>query len=107
MGYGYLLAAIIMEVIATSGLKAAQGFTVLLPSLVVVVGYAAAFYFLSLSLKTIPIGAAYAIWSGAGVVLISLIGWLLYHQKLDLPTIIGMAMIVGGVAVIRLFSTVA
>lgn len=107
MGYGYLLAAIVMEVIATSGLKAAQGFTVLLPSLVVVVGYAAAFYFLSLSLKTIPIGAAYAIWSGAGVVLISLIGWLLYHQKLDLPTIIGMAMIVGGVAVIRLFSTVA
>lgn len=107
MGYGYLLAAIVMEVIATSGLKAAQGFTVLLPSLIVVVGYAAAFYFLSLSLKTIPIGAAYAIWSGAGVVLISIIGWLLYHQKLDLPTIIGMAMIIGGVAVIRIFSTVA
>lgn len=104
MGYFYLLIAIICEVFATTFLKAANGFTVLLPSLAVVLGYCGAFYFLSLSLHSIPLGAAYAIWSGMGVVLVSVLAYFIYHQKLDWPAIIGMSMIVGGVLIIRLFS---
>ncbi len=107
MGYGYLFAAIVAEVIATSALKAAEGFTVLLPSVAVVFGYVAAFYFLSLALHTIPMGTAYAIWSSAGVVLISIIGAFLYHQRLDWAALVGIAMIVGGVVVIRVFSRLA
>ena len=94
MGYLYLGIAVAAEVIATSALKASDGFTRLLPSLVVVVGYGIAFYFLSLVLKTVPVGVAYAIWSGAGIVLIGLIGWLVLKQPLDLPAMLGMGLIV-------------
>ena len=104
MHWLYLALAIGAEVIATSALKSAAGFTRLLPSIVVVLGYGAAFYFLSLTLKTIPVGMAYAIWSGAGIVLVSLIAWLVFKQSLDLPAIVGMGLIVAGVLVIQLFS---
>ena len=107
MGYLYLGIAVAAEVIATSALKASDGFTRLLPSLVVVVGYGIAFYFLSLVLKTVPVGVAYAIWSGAGIVLIGLIGWLVLKQPLDLPAALGMGLIIAGVAVIQLFSRTA
>jgi small multidrug resistance pump len=105
MTYLHLAIAIVAEVIATSALKASDGFTRLGPSLFVVVGYAVAFYFLSLTLRTMSIGVAYAIWCGAGIILIALIGWLVLGQKLDLPAILGMALIVAGVAVINLFSS--
>ena len=104
MHWLYLALAIGAEVIATSALKSAAGFTRLLPSIVVVLGYGAAFYFLSLTFKTIPVGVAYAIWSGAGIVLISTAAWLLYGQKLDAAAIIGMGLIVTGVLVIQLLS---
>ena len=103
----YLISAIVSEVIATSALKASTGFSKPLPSVVVVVGYLGSFYFLSLTLKTIPVGIAYAIWSGVGVVLISIVAWLLYGQKLDLPALIGMGLIISGVMVINLFSSTA
>lgn len=105
MSYLYLTIAIVAEVIATSALKASEGFTNLIPSLVVAVGYGVAFYFLSLVLKTIPVGVAYAIWSGLGIVLISIIGLVLFQQKLDLAAIIGMGLIIAGVLVINLFSS--
>ena len=104
MSYLYLSIAIIAEVIGTSALKASEGFTRLGPTLITLLGYAAAFYFLSLTLKTIPVGIAYAIWSGVGIVLISLVGYALFRQTLDLPAIVGMALIIAGVAVINLFS---
>lgn len=104
MSYLYLSIAIVAEVIGTSALKASEGFTRLGPSLITILGYAAAFYFLSLTLKTIPVGIAYAIWSGVGIVLISLLGYALFRQTLDLPAIVGMALIIAGVAVINLFS---
>ena len=104
MTYVFLLCAIVAEVIATSALKAANGFTNLIPSIIVVVGYAAAFYFLSLTLRTLPVGIAYAIWSGLGIVLISIAGWVVYKQALDLPAIIGMSLIIAGVIVINAFS---
>lgn len=104
MSYLYLAIAIVCEVIGTSALKATEGFTRLGPSLVVVVGYALAFYFLSLTLKTVPVGVAYAIWSGVGVALITLIGWLVFKQRLDLPAILGILLIVAGVVVIQFFS---
>jgi len=103
----YLITAIVSEVIATSALKASTGFTKPLPSVVVVIGYLVSFYFLSLTLKTIPVGIAYAIWSGVGVVLISVVAWLLYSQRLDLPALIGMGLIISGVMVINLFSNTA
>jgi small multidrug resistance pump len=103
----YLITAIVSEVIATSALKASTGFTKPLPSVVVVIGYLVAFDFLSLTLKTIPVGIAYAIWSGVGVVLISVVAWLLYGQRLDLPALIGMGLIISGVMVINLFSNTA
>lgn len=99
-----LAAAIVSEVIATSALKASDGFTQLWPSIVVIAGYGLAFYFLALTLRAIPIGVAYAIWSGVGIVLISAIGWLLFGQKLDAPAIIGITLIVAGVMVLNLFS---
>ena len=105
--YVYLAVAIAAEVIATSALKASQGFTRAGPSLLVAAGYGIAFYFLSLTLKTVPVGVAYAIWSGAGILLIALIGWLVLKQPLDLPAVLGMALIVAGVAVIQLFSKAA
>jgi small multidrug resistance pump len=96
--------AIVAEVIATSALKASDGFSRLLPSIVVVCGYGVAFAALSFALKSIPVGVAYAIWSGVGVVLISLVAWLLMGQPLDRAAIGGMALIVLGVVVINLFS---
>ncbi|MET3898214.1 small multidrug resistance pump [Devosia sp. UYZn731] len=102
--YLFLAIAIVSEVIATSALKAAEGFTQLVPSIIVAVGYASAFYFLSLTLKTIPVGIAYATWSGVGIVLVSLVGLLFLGQKIDLAGIVGMAMIVGGVLIVNLVS---
>jgi small multidrug resistance pump len=103
----FLSVAIVSEVIATSALKASAGFSRLVPSVVVVAGYAAAFYFLSLTLRTMPIGVAYAIWSGAGVALITLIAWLGFGQRIDLPGILGISLIVAGVIVLNLFSRTA
>lgn len=100
----FLAVAIVSEVIATSALKTSEGFTRLWPSTIVVAGYVSAFYFLSLTLKTIPVGVAYAVWSGAGIALISLIAWFLYGQSLDLPAIIGMSLIVAGIVVLNLSS---
>ena len=105
MNWGYLAIAILSEVVATSALKASAGFTRLYPSLRVVGGYALAFYFLSLTLRVIPVGIAYAIWSGVGVVLVCLLGWLVYGQKLDIAAGIGIALIVAGVVVLNAFST--
>jgi small multidrug resistance pump len=104
MNWLYLAIAIISEVIATSALKASSGFTRLYPSTLVVVGYGLAFYCLSLTLRTIPIGIAYAVWSGIGIVLVSLIGWIVYDQKLDLAALLGIAMIISGVIVLNFFS---
>lgn len=103
-GWGFLGVAIVAEVVATSALKASDGFSKWLPSLVVVVGYGIAFYFLALTLRTIPVGVAYAIWSGLGVVLITAIGWIVFGQKLDPPALIGMGLIVAGVLVMNAFS---
>ena len=96
--------AIISEVIATSSLKSTEGFTKLWPSLLVLLGYSAAFYFLSLTLDTIPIGVAYAVWSGIGIAGIALVSVLFFEQRLDAAAIIGMGLIVTGVIVLRLFS---
>lgn len=105
MHFVHLAIAILAEVIGTSALKASNGFTVLLPSLVVVTGYSVSFYFLSLALRAIPVGVAYAIWSGVGIVLISTIAWIVYRQALDLAAIVGIGLIVAGVVVIQLFSS--
>lgn len=104
MSFVYLGIAIVAEVIATSALKASDGFTRPLATVVTTAGYATAFYFLSLTLKTIPMGLAYAIWSGVGIVLISLIGFIWFRQSLDLPAVIGLALIVAGVVVINVYS---
>lgn len=104
MHWFYLGIAIVSEVIATSALKAADGFTQLVPSIIVVVGYAAAFYFLSLTLRFIPIGITYAVWSGVGIVLVSLIGWFAYRQPLDIAAMIGIGFIVAGVVILNFFS---
>ena len=103
----YLVIAIGCEVAATSAPKASEGFTRPLPSVVVVTGYVLAIYLLSLTLRTIPVGVAYAIWSGVGVALIAVIGWLFLGQKLDAPAIAGLVLIVAGVVVINLFSRTA
>lgn len=104
MNWFYLTIAIVSEVLATSALKASDGFTRLYPSTVVVVGYGLAFYFLSLTLRTIPIGIAYAVWSGVGVVLISMLGWFFYGQKLDTAAVVGITLITAGVIVLNAFS---
>jgi len=104
MAYIYLVIAIIAEVVATSALKASAEFSKLYPSLVVIVGYGFAFYFMTLVLRTIPVGITYAIWSGAGIVLITIVGALLYKQIPDIPAIIGMGLIISGVAVIHVYS---
>lgn len=104
VSYIYLGVAIVAEVIATTALKASDSFTRLGPSVITVVGYALAFYFLSLTLRVIPTGVAYAIWSGVGIVLISLVSWLYYQQRLDAPAIIGMGLIIAGVVVLNVFS---
>lgn len=100
----YLAAAIAAETLATSLLKSSEGFTRLGPSLIVVAGYGCAFFFLSLTLRTIPVGVAYAIWSGVGIILVTLIAWLIFGQKIDLPGLIGIGLIVAGVIVLKLFS---
>lgn len=105
MQWVFLAVAIVSEVIGTSALKASEGFSRLWPSVIVVISYASAFYFLSLTLKTISVGVAYAIWSGAGVALITLIAWALYGQTLDLPEAIGILLIVAGVIVLNLSSS--
>ena len=103
----FLAVAICGEVIATSALKSSDGFTKLMPSIVVVSGYAFAFYFLALALKSIPVGVAYAVWAGLGIVLVAAIGWLLYGQKLDLWAFVGIGLIISGVAVLNLLSKVS
>ncbi|MCY7312701.1 MAG: multidrug efflux SMR transporter [Pseudoxanthomonas sp.] len=107
IGYLYLGIAIVAEVIATSALKASDGFTRLGPSIVVAVGYAMAIYFLSLVLRTVPVGVAYAVWSGLGIVLIAGIGWVVLKQPLDLAAMLGISLILMGVMVIQLFSKAA
>lgn len=107
MQWLYLLIAIVAEVAGTSALKASQGFTVLLPSVLVIVGYGAAFYFLSLTLSSISVGVAYALWSGIGIVLISAVGWLWFGQALDAAAMVGIAFIIAGVGIINFFSNVS
>ena len=99
-----LSAAIVAEVFGTSFLKASEGFSKFWPSVAVIIGYVVAFYSLALSLKFIPVGIAYAIWAGVGVVLIALIGWVVFGQSLDLPAIIGITLIITGVIILNVFS---
>lgn len=104
MTFVYLVLAIVAEVIATSALKASVGFTRPLPSVVVVVGYGLAFYLLSLVLRTLPVGVAYAIWAGLGIVLVTLVGIVVFGEKPDLPAVIGISLIVAGVVMLQMFS---
>ncbi len=104
MSWTYLLVAIVAEVIATSALKASDGFSRLWPSAITVVGYCIAFYCLSLTLKHMPVGVAYAVWSGLGVVLITAVSWIMFGQKLDAAALLGMGLIVAGVIVMNVFS---
>lgn len=105
--YVYLAIAIVAEVIATSALKASEGFSRPGPSLIVAIGYVLAFYALSLTLKAIPVGISYAIWSGVGIILVTGVAWALYGQKIDAAGLAGIALIVAGVVVINLFSKTA
>ncbi len=105
--WAWLALAIAAEVAATSALKASAGFTRLWPSLVVVAGYGAAFWLLTLVLRELPLGVTYAVWSGLGIVLLALVGFVVYRETPDWPAVIGMALIIAGVVVIRLFSKVA
>ena len=107
MGYWYLVVAILSEVVATSALNASQGLTRLWPSLVTVVGYCLAFYFLSLTLRTVPMGIAYAVWAGAGIVLIALSGAIFFKQLPDLPAVLGMLFIIVGVVLVSAVSRTA
>lgn len=104
MTFVFLILAIVAEVIATSALKASVGFTRPLPSLLVVVGYGVAFYLLSLVLRTLPVGLAYAIWAGLGIVLVTLVGIVAFGEKPDLPAVVGIGLIVVGVVILQLFS---
>ena len=99
-----LTIAIVAEVIGTTALKASNEFTRLWPSLIVVVGYGTAFYFMAVSMRVLPVGIMYAIWSGMGIVLVSIIGWVIYRQVLDVPAMIGMGLIIAGAIVINVFS---
>jgi small multidrug resistance pump len=103
----YLAAAILVEVIATSALKASNGFSRPVPAAIVIVGYSASFYLLSLTLRTVPMAVAYAIWSGVGLALITLSGMWIFKQSIDLPAIAGMGLILSGVVVIQVFSQAA
>ncbi|MBR8394166.1 multidrug efflux SMR transporter [Burkholderia cenocepacia] len=103
-GYAWLAIAIVAEVIGTSALRAADGFTRFWPSVLVLAGYGVAFYCLSLTLRTMPVGIIYAVWSGAGIVLITLVAMLLYRQVPDVPAVIGLGLIIAGVVVLNLFS---
>ena len=104
MHYLILAFAVLAETIGTTALQASQSFTKPLPSIIVVVAYAAAFYLLGMALKFFPVGIAYAIWSGLGIVLIAVIGLIVFGQRLDWPAVLGMAMILAGILVINLFS---
>ena len=104
MNWLYLTLAIVSEVIATSALKASLGFSKLVPSLIVITGYCASFYLLSLTLRSIPLGIAYATWSGVGLALVTLIGWFMYDQKLDIAALSGIGLIFLGVIVLSVFS---
>jgi small multidrug resistance pump len=99
-----LAIAIAAEVIATSAMKASNEFTHLVPTLIAIAGYCTAFYFMTISMRVLPIGIMYAIWSGMGIVLISIVGWLVYKQNLDMPAIIGMVLIIAGAVIINVFS---
>ena len=105
--YIFLICAILAETIGTTALQASQQFTRLGPSVIVVLAYGLSFFLLSLTLKHMPVGIVYAIWSGLGIVFIAAIGCALFGQRLDLPAVIGMAMILAGILVIHLFSTSA
>lgn len=105
--YLLLSCAILCEVIGTSFLKASDQFTRVIPSAITIVGYIAAFYLLSVIVRTLPVGVVYAIWSGMGIVLISLVGWLVYGQALNIPTIIGLGLIVAGVSIVNLWSNLS
>lgn len=105
MSYLYLGIAIFAEIVATSLLKASEGFTRFVPTVILGVGYLVSFYCLSMALKEIPTGIAYAIWSGVGIVLVAVIAWIFQGQRLDLPAMIGMGLIIVGVLVMNLFST--
>lgn len=107
MDYAVLLLAVLAETIGTTALHASQQFTRLWPSVLVVISYALSFYLLSLALRVFPVGVTYAMWSGMGIVLIALIAFLVYDQRLDLPAILGIGMILGGIVVIQLFSDTA
>lgn len=107
MAYLYLFVAIVAEVLGTSALKASAQFTRFWPSVMVVVGYAIAFYMLALVLRTIPVGIAYALWSGLGIVLVTLIGIVVFDEELDLPAMLGLAMIIAGIVVIQVFSKIS
>ncbi|SPH17951.1 Multidrug transporter EmrE [Defluviimonas aquaemixtae] len=104
MHYVYLFFAVAAETIGTTALQASQQFTRLGPSILVVIAYGVAFFLLGLALKYIPVGIAYAIWSGLGIVLIALIGFAVFGQRLDLPALLGLALILGGILIIHLFS---
>lgn len=102
--YLFLLMAIIFEIVATSSLKMSEQFTKLIPSVITVVCYVAAFYFLSLTLRTLPVGIAYALWSAIGIVFITIIGVFAFKQVPDLPAIIGLILIIAGVVIINVWS---
>ena len=102
--YLYLAIAIVFEVIGTSALQASQSLTRLVPSLVTVVAYGASFVFLALTLRSIPVGLAYAMWSGVGIVLIAAVGWVWFRQALDTPALVGLSLIIAGVIVVNVFS---
>lgn len=103
--YIYLIAAIVAETIGTTALQASQQFTRLGPSVLAVVTYAISFYLLSMTLRVMPVGIVYAIWSGLGIVLIAAIGYVVFDQRLDLPAVLGLVLIIGGILVIHLFSS--
>lgn len=107
MHYVILIGAIIAEVVATSALQASQQFTRIGPSITVVIGYGISFYLLSLTLKVMPLGIVYAVWSGMGLMLVAGIGWLIFGQRLDLPAILGLTLILAGILIINLFSETA
>ena len=107
MAYLYLSIAIVAEVIATSALKASNQLTVTLPTVVSFAGYGVAFYFLALALKWIPVGVAYAIWAGVGIALITIVGAVIFRQMLDVPAVIGIGLIIAGVAVLNLYSNIS
>jgi small multidrug resistance pump len=102
--YAYLGTAILLEVAATSALKSSDGFSRLIPSVIAIVLYCVSFYFLSQCLRSMPVGIAYAIWSGFGIVLIALVGLVWFRQALDLPAVLGLALIIAGVVIVNGFS---